>query len=112
MVLGLRSKAKRGAAIRVDYAVHIHEIRPWPPSQSLKTLKSAVLQWENGDRSSGSTNPAVPSLGSTPSEGKIEFNESFKVQVNLLKDNSAKGNGVGTTKKNPIFLAIMLLGRF
>nr|CAD1837028.1 unnamed protein product [Ananas comosus var. bracteatus] len=91
MVLGLRSKAKRGAAIRVDYAVHIHEIRPWPPSQSLKTLKSAVLQWENGDRSSGSTNPAVPSLGSTPSEGKIEFNESFKVQVNLLKDNSAKG---------------------
>ncbi|PKA54501.1 hypothetical protein AXF42_Ash000335 [Apostasia shenzhenica] len=82
MVLGLRSKNRRGTSILVDYIVELREIKPWPPSPSLKSIHSVVLQWENGDKSSGSTNPSSPSL----SEGKIEFNESFKLQVSLMKE--------------------------
>ncbi|CAH2055396.1 unnamed protein product [Thlaspi arvense] len=94
MVLGLSSKNRRGSSIQVDYVVHIHEIKPWPPSQSLRSLRSVVIQWENGDRNSGTTNVVAPSLGSVIGEGKIEFNESFKLPVTLLKDASAR-NKVG-----------------
>lgn len=100
MVLGLRSKNKKGASVHVDYVIHIQEIKPWPPSQSLKSVRSVVLQWENGDHSSGSANPATPSIGVSAAEGKIEFNESFKLQVTLLREGSAKGNGAGTFQKN------------
>ncbi|XP_008783793.2 uncharacterized protein LOC103702930 [Phoenix dactylifera] len=91
MVLGLRSKNKKGASVHVDYIIHIQEIKPWPPSQSLKSVRSVVIQWENGDHSSGSTNPVTPSLGVSAAEGKIEFNESFKLQITLLREGSAKG---------------------
>lgn len=86
MVLGMRSKNRRPTPIQVDYAIHIQEIKPWPPSQSLKSLKSVVLQWENGDRSSGSTSPV------SPSQSKIEFNESFNLHVMLVKESSGKKN--------------------
>ncbi|KAF8390615.1 hypothetical protein HHK36_025142 [Tetracentron sinense] len=100
MVLGLRTKNRKGTSIQVDYLVHIQEIKPWPPSQSLKSLRSVLLQWENGDRNIGSTSPAVPSLGSGVGDGKIEFNESFKLPVTLSKAVSVKGGDVDIFLKN------------
>ncbi|KAF8091479.1 hypothetical protein N665_0445s0063 [Sinapis alba] len=103
MVLGLNSKNRKGSSssssssIQVDYLIHIHDIKPWPPSQSLRSLRSVVVQWENGERNSGTTNVVAPSLGSVIGEGKIEFNHSFKLPVTLLKDASAgrsKGSDV------------------
>ncbi|XP_074577804.1 uncharacterized protein LOC141834328 [Curcuma longa] len=102
MVLGLRSKQKKGTSVHVDCIIHIHEIKPWPPSQSLKSLRSVVLHWENGDRHSGSTSIVTPNLGSGAAEGKIEFNESFKLQVTLLKEGSGKGNDKGAFQKNAL----------
>ncbi|KAG6531210.1 hypothetical protein ZIOFF_005000 [Zingiber officinale] len=101
MVLGLRSKQKK-CAVHVEYIIHIHEIKPWPPSQSLKSLHSVVLHWENGDHQSGSTCIVIPDLGSGAAEGKLEFNESFKLQVTLLKEGSSKGNEKGTFQKNAL----------
>uniref|UniRef100_A0A1D1Z5E1 Myosin-H heavy chain n=1 Tax=Anthurium amnicola TaxID=1678845 RepID=A0A1D1Z5E1_9ARAE len=100
MVLGLRSKNRKGATVLVDYAVHVQELKPWPPSQSLKSLRSVVVQWENGDRNSGSGTPVAPS----PGDGKIVFNESFKLQVTLLKDAPVKGIDMGTFQKNVLEL--------
>lgn len=91
MVIGLKAKNYRGPTVQIDYLIHIHEIKPWPPSQSLKSLRSVLIQWENGDRSSGSTNAVVPSIGSVVGEGRIEFNESFKLPVTFLRDVSVKG---------------------
>ncbi|XP_010524262.1 PREDICTED: uncharacterized protein LOC104802377 [Tarenaya hassleriana] len=92
MVLGLSSKNKKGSSIHTDYLIHIHEIKPWPPSQSLRSLRSVVIHWENGERNSGSTNVVTPSLGSVIGEGKIEFSESFKLPVTLLRDVSTRNN--------------------
>eukprot|EP00268_Persea_americana_P064193 TRINITY_DN841_c0_g1_i1.p1 TRINITY_DN841_c0_g1~~TRINITY_DN841_c0_g1_i1.p1 ORF type:complete len:1154 (-),score=289.59 TRINITY_DN841_c0_g1_i1:304-3765(-) len=100
MVLGLRTKNRKGASIQVNYIIHVHEIKPWPPSQSLKSLRSVVLQWENGDRSSGSLNPVVPSIGSGVGDGKIEFNESFKLTTTLCREASAKGGNADVFLKN------------
>ncbi|KAF2583422.1 hypothetical protein F2Q68_00002521 [Brassica cretica] len=99
MVLGLSSKNRRGSSssssssssIQVDYLIHIHDIKPWPPSQSLRSLRSVVIQWENGERNSGTTDAVAPSLG----EGKIEFNHSFKLPLTLLKDASASARNKG-----------------
>lgn len=93
MGLGVKAKYRRGPTVQIDYLIHIHEIKPWPPSQSLRSLRSVLIQWENGDRNSGSTNPVVPSLGSVVGEGKIEFNHSFRLPVTLLRDMSVKGDG-------------------
>ena len=97
MVLGLRSKNRRPSSVQVDYTIHIQEIKPWPPSQSLKSLKSVVLQWENGDRSSGSTSLVAPS------QSNIVFNESFNLHVTLVKERSGKGNGF---QKNVLELSL------
>ncbi|KAL0717836.1 hypothetical protein Bca4012_067158 [Brassica carinata] len=98
MVLGLNSKNRRGSSssIQVDYMIHIHDIKPWPPSQSLRSLRSVVIQWENGERNSGTTNVVAPSLGSVIGEGKIEFNHSFKLPVTLSKDASAAARNKGS----------------
>ncbi|KAJ7970681.1 EEIG1/EHBP1 N-terminal domain containing protein [Quillaja saponaria] len=100
MVLGPRAKTRGSASVQIDYLIHIQEIKPWPPTQSLKSLRSVLIQWENGDRSSGSTNLVVPSLGSVVGEGKIEFNESFRLPVTLLRDMSVKGGDGNAFKKN------------
>lgn len=100
MVLGLRTKNRKGASIQVNYIIHVQEIKPWPPSQSLKSLRSVVLQWENGDRSSGSLNPVVPSIGSGVGDGKIEFNESFKLTAILFREVSAKGGNSDVFQRN------------
>ncbi|KAK8937808.1 hypothetical protein KSP40_PGU013583 [Platanthera guangdongensis] len=96
MVLGLRSKSKQITSIQVEYTVEVLEIKPWPSSQSLKSIHSVVLQWENGDRKFGLTNPVTPSL----SEEKIEINEIFRLQVTLMKENSRRSNAVGSFLKN------------
>ncbi|KAI3896958.1 hypothetical protein MKX03_026717 [Papaver bracteatum] len=102
MVLGLRTKHKKGSSVQVGYQIHIQEIKPWPPSQSLKSVRSVILQWENGDRNSGSINPVAPSVGSGVGDGKIEFNESFRLTVMLSRDASVKSRNAEIYLKNCI----------
>ncbi|VAI28914.1 unnamed protein product [Triticum turgidum subsp. durum] len=97
MVLGLRTKTKKDAAIHVDFNIFIQEISPWPPSESLKSLRSAVLFWENGERNSGKTNTVAPSVCSGSTAGKIEFNEFISIQVVFQKEGSSKS---GKWQKN------------
>ncbi|KAI9168962.1 hypothetical protein LWI28_004552 [Acer negundo] len=83
MVLGLRTKKKRNS-VEVNYRIHVQEIKPWSPSsQSSKPVQSVLLQWENGDQSSGS-------LASIFGDGKLEFNESFRLSVTLCQEKSKK----------------------
>ncbi|XP_019185838.1 PREDICTED: uncharacterized protein LOC109180610 isoform X2 [Ipomoea nil] len=109
MVLGLRAKTHRSPSVQAHYLIHIHEIKPWPPSQSLRTLKAVLIQWEHGDRNNaGSTNQVVPSLG-IGSDGRIEFNESFRLPVILTREISVKGGGGGnvdTFHKNCIHFSL------
>ncbi|XP_038713804.1 uncharacterized protein LOC120007566 [Tripterygium wilfordii] len=86
MVLGLRSKNRKGLPVQLDYLVHVQEIKPWPPSQSLRSIQSVVLHWENGDRSSGY-------LTTNVIDGKVEFGESFRLPVKLSPESSRKGGG-------------------
>ncbi|KAK4377011.1 hypothetical protein RND71_003307 [Anisodus tanguticus] len=79
MVLGLRSKHKKGASIQVEYVVQVDEIKPWPPSQSLKSVQSVLLQWENDGQSSGS-------IVSTVGDSSIEFRESFTLPLTLCRE--------------------------
>ncbi|KAK8556917.1 hypothetical protein V6N13_064903 [Hibiscus sabdariffa] len=104
MMLGSSSKNRRGPTVHVDYLINIQEIKCWPPSQSLRSVRSALIQWENGERNSGSTNTVSPTLGSDAVEGKIEFNESFKLPVNLVKDISVKGKDGDVFMKNVLEL--------
>lgn len=83
MVLGLRSRHRKGASVQVDYLVHVGEIKPWPPSQSLRSVQSVLLQWENGDQNSGSLTCGV---GDT----KIEFNESLTLPLTLSREKRAR----------------------
>nr|KYP38065.1 hypothetical protein KK1_040712 [Cajanus cajan] len=93
MVLGLRSKSRKSVSIQVQYIIHVQEIKPWPPSQSLRSVQSVVLQWENGDQISGS-------LASTAGTGKIEFNESFRLSVTMWREVSKKGKHRESFQKN------------
>lgn len=101
MVSGPRVKTRKGPSVQVDYLIHIQEIKPWPPSQSLKSVRAIVIQWEHGDRT-GSTSQVVPFLGSGVGDGRIEFNESFKLPVTLLKEISNKGGDGNAYQKNCI----------
>lgn len=82
MVLGLRSRHKKGASVQVEYVVQVDEIKPWPPSQSLKSVQSVLLQWENDGQSSGSI---VSSVG----DASIEFRESFTLPLTLCREKKA-----------------------
>ncbi|KAG6764645.1 hypothetical protein POTOM_032125 [Populus tomentosa] len=93
MVLGLRSKNRKGTSVQVDYTIHVQEIKPWPPSQSLKSVQSLLLQWENGDQSSGS-------FTSNVGDGKVEFIESFRLSATLRKEVSRKGTARDSFLKN------------
>ena len=94
------AKHKKGASVQVEYLIHIQDIKPWPPSQSLRTLRSVLIQWENGERKSGSTNTVVPSIGSIVGEGKIEFDESFRLSATLMREMSSKGKDSDSFQKN------------
>ena len=100
MVLGLRTKNRTSPTVHLDYLIHIQEVKPWPPSQSLRILRSVLIQWEYSERISGSTNPVVPFLGSGIADCKIEFNESFKLPVTLLREVSTKGGDGDTFQKS------------
>ncbi|KAL2325152.1 hypothetical protein Fmac_024210 [Flemingia macrophylla] len=93
MVLGLRSKSRKSVSIQVQFIIHVQEIKPWPPSQSLTSVQSVILQWENGDQISGS-------LASTAGTGKIEFNESFRLSVTMWKEVSKKSKHRESFQKN------------
>ncbi|KAG5222401.1 GDP-mannose transporter [Salix suchowensis] len=93
MVLGLRSKSRKGTSVQVDYIIHVQEIKPWPPSQSLKSAQSLLLQWENGDQGSGS-------FSSNAGDGKVEFGESFRLSATLWKEVSGKGTARDSFLKN------------
>uniref|UniRef100_A0A0D9XY10 C2 NT-type domain-containing protein n=1 Tax=Leersia perrieri TaxID=77586 RepID=A0A0D9XY10_9ORYZ len=97
MVLGLRTKTRKDASFHVDFNIFIQEISPWPPSESLKSLKSVVLFWENSERNSGKTNAVAPSIGSGTTVGKIEFNEFISLQAIFQKEGSSKS---GKWQKN------------
>lgn len=97
MVLGLRTKTRKDSAFHVDFNILIQEINPWPPSESLKSLRSVVLFWGNGDRNSGKTSTVVPSIGSGSTAGKIEFNEFINLQAVFQKEGSSKS---GKWQKN------------
>lgn len=100
MVLGLKTKARKSPSEKLTYLVHIKEIKPWPPSHSLRSLRSVQIQWENGERNSGSTSSVIPSLGSSLNDGKIEFNESFRLPVTLLRNTSVKAGDADIFQKN------------
>ncbi|KAL0344115.1 UNVERIFIED_CONTAM: hypothetical protein Sangu_1298900 [Sesamum angustifolium] len=104
MVLGLRTKTRRNPSVQLDYIIHIQEIKPWPPSQSLRTLRAVLIQWEYGEKTSGFTNQVVPSLGtgSGVGDGRIEFNESFRLPVTLMREMSIRGGDGDTFQKNCI----------
>ncbi|KAL9227032.1 hypothetical protein vseg_002777 [Gypsophila vaccaria] len=96
MVLGMRSKNRRGPSIQVEYSVHVQEIKPWPPTQSLKSVRAVLIQWENGERNAGATSTVTPSLD----DGRIEFNESFRFPVTLSRDMSVKNGDTDVFQKN------------
>ncbi|XVE92176.1 hypothetical protein REPUB_Repub01dG0074700 [Reevesia pubescens] len=93
MVLGLRTKNRKGSSFQVDYIVFVKEISPWTPSQSSRSAQSVLLQWENGDQSSGS-------LTSSIRNGKIEFSESFRLPVILSQEASRKSTNRDSFHKN------------
>ncbi|XP_004495366.1 uncharacterized protein [Cicer arietinum] len=95
MVLGIRTKSRKSVSnsIQVNYNIHVKEIKPWPPSQSLRSVQSVLLNWENGDRVSGS-------LASNVGNGKIEFNEPFRLSVFMCREASKKGKNHESFKKN------------
>lgn len=93
MVLGIRSKSRKSVSTQVNYTIHVQEINPWPPSQSLRSAKSLLLQWENGDQNSGS-------LNSSAGDGKIEFNEAFNLSVLLWREASKKEKHRENFQKN------------
>ncbi|XP_076881110.1 uncharacterized protein LOC143529144 [Bidens hawaiensis] len=102
MVLGLKTKNRKNPHIQLDYIINLIEIKPWPPSQSLRSLRSALIQWEHGDKISGSTKLVTPSTGSSSgvSDGKIVINESFRVQVTLSRDPPVKTGDNETFLRN------------
>lgn len=93
MVLGIRSKSRKSVAVQVEYLIHVQEIKPWPLSQSSKSVQSVLLIWENGDQASGSFTSGV-------GDGKIEFSESFRLPVLLCKEASKKGPAYDSYQKN------------
>lgn len=104
MVQGPRAKSRKTPSVHLDYIIQIQEIKPWPPSQSLRAIRGALIQWENGDRNSGSTNQVVPSVGvdAGVGDGKIEFNESFRLATMLVREKSIKGGNGDFFQKNCI----------
>ncbi|KAJ1398936.1 NT-type C2 domain [Sesbania bispinosa] len=93
MVLGIRSKSRKRISMQVHYIIHVQGIKPWPPSQSLKSAQSVLLKWENGDQNSGFLAP-------TAGDGKIEFNEPFRLSVLLWREASKKGKHRENFQKN------------
>lgn len=93
MVLGIRSKNRKSTAVKAEYSISVKEIKPWPPSETLRAVQTILLQWENGDESYGS-------LTSSAADGRIEFNESFRLPVTLHRLSSRKSTAQDSFEKN------------
>ncbi|KAE8667219.1 putative GDP-mannose transporter [Hibiscus syriacus] len=93
MVLGLGTKKRKGDSYRVHYIVCVKEISPWTALQSLPSPQSMLLQWENGDKNSGS-------LVSCNGNGKIEFGEYFRLPVTLSLESSRRSTNRDGFQKN------------
>lgn len=93
MVLGLRSKSRKCVSIQVEYLVCVERIKPWPSGRSIKSPQFLLIQWENGDQSSGSFRCSV-------GEGQIEIGESFKLPVTLYQEASKKNSTHKSFQKN------------
>lgn len=102
MVLSQRtvSRNSKSPSFQLNYLIHIDDIKPWPPSPQLQSLRSVLIHWENGDRSSGSTRSVTPSPSRVSNGGKIEFNESFQLSATLLRDMSVRAGNATTFQKN------------
>uniref|UniRef100_A0A7N0U8R1 C2 NT-type domain-containing protein n=1 Tax=Kalanchoe fedtschenkoi TaxID=63787 RepID=A0A7N0U8R1_KALFE len=83
MVLGLRSKSRSSATVQVEFLVHVEDIKPWPPSKSLRSVKSVLLEWINGDQNFGS-------YASDVGDGIVEINGSFKLSTVLFTEGKSK----------------------
>ncbi|XP_016464063.1 uncharacterized protein LOC107787060 isoform X2 [Nicotiana tabacum] len=81
--MGLGKKKKKGASFQIDYIVHIQSIRPWPPSESLRSVQSVLLQWENGDRNSGFVTSSVE-------DDYLEINKTFTLFLTLCREKKSK----------------------
>lgn len=81
--MGLGKKKKKGASFQIDYIVHIQLIRPWPPSESLRSVQSVLLQWENGDRNSGFVTSSVE-------DDYLEINKTFTLFLTLCREKKSK----------------------
>ncbi|KAI3688906.1 hypothetical protein L2E82_46837 [Cichorium intybus] len=79
MVSGAKTKDRKSPSVQLDYVITIIKIKPWPPSHSPRSLRSALIQWEH-----------------------VEFNESFKLHVTLMRDLSIKAGESDTFLKNCI----------
>ncbi|KAF5175784.1 nucleolar-like protein [Thalictrum thalictroides] len=95
-----RVNSRGSMCVPVDCIVYIQEIKPWPPSHSLRSICSVFLQWNNIDRCSGSTRAVIPSIGPGVGDGKIKFNESFKLPRTLSLEAPMKGVDVEMFKNN------------
>ncbi|KAE9589736.1 hypothetical protein Lal_00021628 [Lupinus albus] len=93
MLLGIRSKSRKSVSTEVHFIIHVQEIKPWPPSQSLRSVQSVLLQWEHDDQNSGS-------LASSTGDGKIQFNECFRLSVLLWREASKKSIHLENFQKN------------
>ncbi|KAK8522578.1 hypothetical protein V6N13_115541 [Hibiscus sabdariffa] len=93
MVLGLKTKKKKGGSCQFIYIVWVKEISPWAPLQALPSPQYILLQWENGDKNSGS-------LVSCNRSGKIEFGKSFRLPVTLSPESSRKSINRESFQKN------------
>ncbi|KAI3670122.1 hypothetical protein L6452_41768 [Arctium lappa] len=100
----MKTKNRKSPSVKLDYEITIIEIKPWPPSQSLRSLRSALIQWEHGDKNSGTTKTVAPLLvsGSDVGDGKIEFDESFRLHVKLLREMPIRAGDSDTFLKNCI----------
>ncbi|XVE74808.1 hypothetical protein DITRI_Ditri12bG0048100 [Diplodiscus trichospermus] len=93
MVLGLRTRNRKGSLFQLDFVVYVKTINPWTSLQSARSAQSVLLQWENGDQSSGA-------LTSSIGDGKIEFHESFRLPVTLCQEASRKSTSRDSFQKN------------
>ncbi|CAN4079729.1 unnamed protein product [Withania somnifera] len=82
MVLGQKKK-KKGASFQIDYIVHIQLIRPWPPTECLRSVQSVLLQWENGDQNSGFVTSSVE-------DDYLEINKTFTLFLTLCRKKKSK----------------------
>ncbi len=78
---GLGSKTP----VKIAFQIHVQEIKPWMSMTTMtmqggiSSTPAIILSWTQGEKRSGSTKPIQPL------NGKIIFNEEFKLSVTMLE---------------------------